>query len=91
MTLQAEELIRGLEIFRDMQSRGMKPNITTWCYLISALSKSSKRKGWPYAENAYKLWKELEGTDYVKGNIDASYYATGNFAHSHQELITVSW
>lgn len=76
--LQGEDLIRALEIFRDMQMRGMKPNITTWCYLINSLSKNSRRKGWPYAKKAYLLWRELEEEQGIKADIDSSYYATGH-------------
>ena len=68
--------MRAVEVFRDMQGRGMKPNITTWCYLINSLSKSSRRKGWPYARTAYTLWKELENKQ-MTADIDPSYYATG--------------
>lgn len=70
-------MFQALDIFREMQGRGFQPNITTWCHLISSFNKSKKR-GWPFAEAAYRLWQELhtQAGDVVE-DLDASAFATG--------------
>lgn len=75
--VQAKEVFQALDIFRDMQARGYRPNMTTWCALISSFNKSRKR-GWPYAQAAHDLWTELrmQGSDTLK-DIDAPSFAVG--------------
>ena len=58
--------------------------MVTWAGVISGLSKQSKR-GMPYAQQAYQLWKELESTGLQAGNPSA--HAAGRYAlHAAFEL-----
>ena len=57
-----------------MQARGLQPNKTTWCYLISSFTKV-RRKGRPYAKTAYQLWREL--LQLQPEGLDAPSFATG--------------
>ena len=56
---QAGEPYRALRIFRDLQAAGFRPNLVTWCGLISGLGRQC-RKGVPFQQQAYDLWHELK-------------------------------
>ncbi len=71
---QAGEPYDAVQAFRDLQKSGLTPNVITWSSVISSLSKQ-RRKGTPFAQLAYKLWKELEATGLATGN--AALYAAG--------------
>jgi len=72
--LQARQPQLALEAFRDLMASPLRPNVVTWTSVISSLSKQSKR-GMPYAQQAYQLWKELESSGLQAGN--ASAHAAG--------------
>lgn len=86
--MQAGDLNKAQRVFRSMQQRGYKPNITTWCHLISSLSRSrnGSRKGWPFRETAYNLWKELLSRKDALQDLDASAFATGTPVASDSSL-----
>lgn len=71
---QAGEPYDAVQAFRDLQQSGLTPNVITWSSVISSLSKQ-RRKGAPFAQLAYKLWKELEASGLATGN--AALYAAG--------------
>ncbi|CAL8460726.1 g257 [Coccomyxa elongata] len=71
---QAGEPYDAVQAFRDLQQSGLTPNVITWSSMISSLCKQ-RRKGAPFAQLAYKLWKELEASGLATGN--AALYAAG--------------
>ena len=72
--LQARQPQLALEAFRNLMASPLRPNVVTWASVISGLLKQSK-KGMPYAQQAYQLWKELESSGLQAGN--ASAHAAG--------------
>lgn len=56
--LAINDVDAAVNVFRDLQNRGMAPNKVTYCCLISALGKQ-RRRGSRYAHVAYELWQEL--------------------------------
>lgn len=83
---QAQDLKAAVDVFRDMQKQRVKPGIISWCYLISNLTKI-RRKGWPYQDIAYELWKEVSQEKSLEGKRDGMYYATGK--HLRMDLLIV--
>ena len=80
--MQAQQPHLALEAFRSLMASPLRPNVVTWAGVISGLSKQSKR-GMPYAQQAYQLWKELESTGLQAGNPSA--HAAGE-SHSCRPL-----
>lgn len=71
--LQCGEPQRAVEVFRKGSEQDSRPNIYAYCSIISAFGKQ-KRKGLPFAELAYDLWKELDSKVTA---LDAAAYRTG--------------
>lgn len=80
---QAGEPYDAVQAFRDLQQSGLTPNVITWSSMISSLCKQ-RRKGAPFAQLAYKLWKELEASGLATGN--AALYAAGVAAVTVSQL-----
>jgi hypothetical protein len=70
LLLQARQPRLALEAFTGLQCSNFRPNVVTWTTIISGLSKHSKR-GMPYAQQAYQLWKQLEASGEQTGNAAA--------------------
>ena len=68
--LQARQPQVALEAFTGLLRSNFRPNVVTWTTIISGLSKHSKR-GMPYAQQAYQLWKQLEASGEQTGNAAA--------------------
>ena len=71
--MQAGEPYLAVQVFKDLQRSGMRPNCVTYCGVISALCKQ-RRRGLPSAELAYELWLELQQQGLP---LDAAAYRTG--------------
>jgi hypothetical protein len=70
MFLQAGQPQLALEAFTGLLCSDLRPNVVTWTTIISGLSKHSKR-GMPYAQQAYQLWKQLEASGEQTGSAAA--------------------
>ena len=71
--LQAGHAQRALQVFTMMQQADMRPNLATWCQVISALA-GSRRRGQLLAQEAFSLWVELQDSGLA---LDSKSYVVG--------------
>lgn len=62
MVSKVKSYQEALSFFEAMKASGYVPNIVTYCTLINGLLRN-RRRGTPYVEIAYHVWKELEASD----------------------------